>query len=110
MARDCVTLREEPAGDEALWNETSVSRIRLKEAIGRIIRSGDACTITGFALTDGTPLRTVEIRIDGGPWQPATLSPDNTPPAGKTTGSSCVSSVCEFVGSPRQGAPRASRF
>jgi hypothetical protein len=26
-------------------------------------------------LNDGTPLKSVEVRIDGGPWQAATLDP-----------------------------------
>jgi hypothetical protein len=79
MGRDYVTLREARAGDDTFWNESSVARIRLKSAIGRLTRRGDACTATGFALTDGTPLRAVEVRLDDGPWQTATLATENTP-------------------------------
>ena len=34
---------------------------------------------TGFALTDGTPLKAVEVRVDEGPWKPAVLDKRNTP-------------------------------
>jgi hypothetical protein len=29
-------------------------------------------------LNDGTPLRSVEVKVDDGPWQRATLDPANT--------------------------------
>ena len=32
----------------------------------------------GFVLNDGTPLRSVEVKVDDGPWQPAQLDPANT--------------------------------
>ena len=32
----------------------------------------------GFVLNDGTPLRSVEVQVDGGIWQPAKLDPANT--------------------------------
>ena len=35
-------------------------------------------TVTGFALNDGTPLRSVEVSVDGGPWRAAELSDENT--------------------------------
>jgi DMSO/TMAO reductase YedYZ molybdopterin-dependent catalytic subunit len=78
MARDYVTLRGDDAGGETVWNETSVSRTRLKSAIGRITRVGATLKATGFALTDGTPLRTVEVSVDGGSWKPAALDKRNT--------------------------------
>jgi DMSO/TMAO reductase YedYZ molybdopterin-dependent catalytic subunit len=78
MARDYVTLRGESVGDTTVWNETSVSRIRLKSAIGRVTRMGAAINATGFALTDGTSLKGVEVSLDGGPWKPAVLDKRNT--------------------------------
>lgn len=78
MARDYVTLRGDETGGETVWNETSVSRTRLKSAIGRITRAGTTLKATGFALTDGTPLKTVDVSIDGGPWKTATLDKRNT--------------------------------
>lgn len=79
MAREYVSLRGVDMAGETVWNESSVSRIRLKSAIGRVTRRGTACHITGFALTDGTPLKAIEVKIDDGPWRPAALWKDNTP-------------------------------
>jgi DMSO/TMAO reductase YedYZ molybdopterin-dependent catalytic subunit len=79
MARDYVTLQSEQVGDETVWYETSVNRIRLKSAIARITRTGDKLKAVGFALTDGTALKTVEVKLDDGAWKPATMWKDNTP-------------------------------
>jgi DMSO/TMAO reductase YedYZ molybdopterin-dependent catalytic subunit len=78
MARDYVTLRGQQVGDTMVWNETSVGRTRLKSAIGRLTRSGERLKATGFALTDGIGLKTVEIKVDDGPWRAATLDKRNT--------------------------------
>ena len=78
MARDYVTIREEPpaeAGGPPVWAETSVGRARLKSAPARVTRLGGQHRITGAAW--GAPIAGVEVRIDGGPWLPATL--DRTP-------------------------------
>lgn len=58
--------------------ETEVTKLNLKSVIARVRRSGSVHTILGFVLNDGTPLRSVEVQIDGGSWQPATLDPANT--------------------------------
>ena len=50
----------------------------FRSVISRVRKSGSAHTIMGFVLNDGTPLKSVEISIDGGPWQKATLDPANT--------------------------------
>jgi DMSO/TMAO reductase YedYZ molybdopterin-dependent catalytic subunit len=60
------------------WIETEVTRMRLKSVIARVRKTGGAHQILGFALNDGTPLKSVEIQIDKGRWQPATLAADNT--------------------------------
>lgn len=78
MARDYVTLLERKVGDQTLWVETSVSRMRLKSMVARLTRSGNRYTATGVVLHDGTPLRGVEVRVDDGPWRPATLDRLNT--------------------------------
>jgi DMSO/TMAO reductase YedYZ molybdopterin-dependent catalytic subunit len=79
MTRDYVTLQGRQMGGQLVWDESLVSRIRLKSAIGRVTRNADVVTITGFALTDGTPLRAVDVKIDDGPWRPAVLDSRNTP-------------------------------
>lgn len=60
------------------WYETEITRIHLKSAIARVTTAGNAHTIRGFVLNDGTPLKSVEVKIDDGPWQKATLDPANT--------------------------------
>ena len=65
-------------GPDTQWLENEVTRLQLKSVISRVRKSGSAHTIMGFVLNDGTPLKSVEISIDGGPWQKATLDPANT--------------------------------
>lgn len=58
--------------------ETEVTRMNLKSVIARVRRSGGGHQILGFVLNDGTPLKSVEVRIDDGPWQRAALDPANS--------------------------------
>jgi len=58
--------------------EAEVSKLNLKSVIARVRKSADAVTIHGFVLNDGTPLRSVEVKVDEGPWQRATLDPANS--------------------------------
>ena len=60
------------------WVETEVTRLQLKSVIARVRKTGGAHQVFGFVLNDGTPLRSVEVQIDGGAWQRATLDPANT--------------------------------
>lgn len=78
MGRDYVTLKSEAIGGETLWMETWVGRTRLKSAVARLTRTGSTFKAVGFALTDGTPLKAVEVSIDGGAWKPATMWKENT--------------------------------
>jgi DMSO/TMAO reductase YedYZ molybdopterin-dependent catalytic subunit len=63
---------------ETQWVENEITRMHLKSAIARVRSKGGAHEILGFVLNDGTPLKSVEVQIDGGPWQKATLAPSNT--------------------------------
>ena len=78
MGRDYVTLKKEMVGGEERWVENSVTKIQLKSAIVRVTRLGAQHKISGFVLTDGTPLRSVEIKIDDGPWREADLDSRST--------------------------------
>ena len=71
MARDYVTIREEDHNGETVWAETSVGRALLKSAPARVTRKDDSYRITGAAW--GGPIAKVEVKIDDGPWQPATI-------------------------------------
>ncbi len=75
MGRDYVTLKREMVGGNERWVENSVAKMNLKSAIVRVTRAGDVHTLRGFVLNDGTPLRSVEVSIDNGPWQQATIDP-----------------------------------
>lgn len=76
MARDYVTLSRRNVGGVERWEERSVTRMQLKSSIIRVTRGGRGHRITGFVLNDGTPLRSVEISIDDGPWQRAEIDPE----------------------------------
>jgi DMSO/TMAO reductase YedYZ molybdopterin-dependent catalytic subunit len=75
MGRDYVTLKREVVGGEERWVENSVARMNLKSVIVRVTNRGSSHRIAGFALNDGTPLRSIEVKIDDGPWQQATIDP-----------------------------------
>jgi DMSO/TMAO reductase YedYZ molybdopterin-dependent catalytic subunit len=60
------------------WIETEITRMHLKSVIARVRKTGGAYQILGYALNDGTPLRSVEIQIDNGPWQEATFASTNS--------------------------------
>lgn len=74
MARDYVTIREEERDGETVWTFAAVGHDRLKSAPAKVSRQGDAYQIMGAAW--GAPIGGVEVRIDDGPWQPATLLAD----------------------------------
>jgi DMSO/TMAO reductase YedYZ molybdopterin-dependent catalytic subunit len=58
--------------------ETEVTKLNLKSVIARVRKSAGAHQVLGFVLNDGTPLRSVEVKVDEGAWQRATLDPANT--------------------------------
>jgi len=60
------------------WVENEITRMHLKSAIARVRKSGNAYQVLGFVLNDGTPLKSVEVQIDGGEWKKATMDPANT--------------------------------
>jgi DMSO/TMAO reductase YedYZ molybdopterin-dependent catalytic subunit len=63
---------------ETQFIETEVTKLNLKSVIARVRRTAGAHQVLGFVLNDGTPLRSVEVKVDDGPWQRATLDPQNT--------------------------------
>jgi DMSO/TMAO reductase YedYZ molybdopterin-dependent catalytic subunit len=60
------------------WVENEVTKMHLKSAIARVTKKAGAYQVLGFVLNDGTPLKSVEVQVDNGPWQKATLDPTNT--------------------------------
>lgn len=60
------------------WVETEVTRMQLKSVIARVTKNSGAYQVFGFVLNDGTPLKSVEVSVDGGPWQAAELDKSNS--------------------------------
>ncbi len=65
-------------GPDTQWIENEVTHLQLKSVIARVRKSGDTYSVMGFVLNDGTPLKSVEVKIDNGQWEKATLDPANT--------------------------------
>ena len=72
QARWYRTVRGEMIDGEMRWNETAVTHMQLKSFIARVSRDGNRHNVLGVILNDGTPIKSVEVKIDDGPWQPAT--------------------------------------
>ena len=75
QARWYRTLKGEMIDGEMKWMETAVTHMQLKSFIARVTRDGSRHKVLGVVLNDGTPLKSVEVRVDDGPWQPATMDP-----------------------------------
>jgi DMSO/TMAO reductase YedYZ molybdopterin-dependent catalytic subunit len=73
QARWYRTLRGEMIDGELKWKETAITRMRVKSFIARVTHEGSQFKAFGFVLHDGTPLKSVEVRVDDGSWRPATM-------------------------------------
>jgi len=71
MGRDYVTMRKAQHGADTVVRFTSVGRVLLKSAPAKVARTGGQHRIVGAAW--GGPVARVEVAIDGGGWQAATL-------------------------------------
>jgi len=69
------TFKGEMVDGEMMWNETEVTHMQLKSFIARVTKDGGNCKVLGVVLNDGTPLKSVEVKVDDGPWQPAKMDP-----------------------------------
>jgi DMSO/TMAO reductase YedYZ molybdopterin-dependent catalytic subunit len=78
QARWYRTLKGEMIAGEMKWKETAITRMQLKSFIARVTRDGDHCKVLGVVLNDGTPVKSVEVKVDDGPWQPATMDPSTS--------------------------------
>lgn len=75
QARWYRTLKGEMIDGEMKWVETAITHMQLKSYIARITTEGVRYKVTGVVLNDGTPLKAVEVRVDDGAWQAATMDP-----------------------------------
>lgn len=72
MAKDYVTIRQEPRGNgEVVWTQKVVGPALLKSVTAKVTRKNGKHRIYGAAW--GRPIQRVEVRIDDGPWRPATI-------------------------------------
>ena len=78
QARWYRTLKGEMVNGEMKWKETAISRMHVKSFIARVTRTANSHNVFGVIMHDGTPIRSVEVRVDDGPWHPATLDPATT--------------------------------
>jgi DMSO/TMAO reductase YedYZ molybdopterin-dependent catalytic subunit len=75
QARWYRTLRGEMIDGEVRWKESAVTHMQLKSFIARVSKDGNRHKVLGVILNDGTPIRSVEVKVDEGQWQPATIDP-----------------------------------
>jgi DMSO/TMAO reductase YedYZ molybdopterin-dependent catalytic subunit len=68
----------EEGDPQVRWVETEVTRMQLKSVIARVRKTAGGHQVLGFVLNDGTPIKSVEVKIDDGPWRQAALDPSNS--------------------------------
>ena len=73
QARHYRTLRGETIDGEVKWTEAGITTMQPKSFLARVTKNGSQHTMLGVVLHDGSPLKSVEVRVDDGPWQPATI-------------------------------------
>jgi DMSO/TMAO reductase YedYZ molybdopterin-dependent catalytic subunit len=75
QARWYRTLKGEMINGEMKWIETAIAEMNLKSFIARVSKDGSRHKVLGVVLHDGTPIKSVEVKVDEGPWQPAAIDP-----------------------------------
>ncbi len=72
MAKDYVTIREEPReGGGTVWTQKVIGRSLIKSVPAKVTVKDGKHRIYGAAW--GAPVQRVEVRVDGGPWVGATF-------------------------------------
>ena len=75
QARWYRTLYGEKVDGETRWVERAVTHMQLKSYVARVTSAGGGYKVLGVILNDGTPIKSVEVKVDEGAWQPATIDP-----------------------------------
>jgi DMSO/TMAO reductase YedYZ molybdopterin-dependent catalytic subunit len=78
QARWYRTIRGEMIDGEMKYMETAVTHMQLKSFIARVTKDAGGYKVLGVVLNDGTPLKSVEVKVDEGQWQPAKMDPATT--------------------------------
>ena len=69
------TVKGEMIDGEMKWTESAITHMQLKSFVARVTTDGKQHKILVIVLNDGTPIRSVEVKIDEGQWLTATLDP-----------------------------------
>jgi DMSO/TMAO reductase YedYZ molybdopterin-dependent catalytic subunit len=79
MTRNYLAVRNIAGDGSPIWLDTSISKTHMKSVVARVAkrRAGNdwAFRITGPAWGGQVPIAHVDVQIDDGPWQRATLEP-----------------------------------
>lgn len=79
QVRNYLSLRSVATPDGPMWIDTSISKNRLKSIVARVTRTKRGADwqyrIAGPAWGGQTAIKAVEVSVDGGPWQAATIDP-----------------------------------
>jgi DMSO/TMAO reductase YedYZ molybdopterin-dependent catalytic subunit len=78
QARWYRTIRAVNVGGVERYMESAVTHMQLNSFVARVTRSGDQYKVVGVVLNDGTPIKSVEVKVDEGTWEPATLDSATT--------------------------------
>lgn len=77
MARNYLSLRAIETPDGPIWLDMSISRTNMKSAVARVTRRRNGARwqyrIAGAAWGGQTPIDAIEVQIDDGAWQKATI-------------------------------------
>ncbi len=83
MARNYLAMRSFDTPDGPLWLDTSISKTNMKSVVARVARrkvgGGWEYRITGPAWGGQVPIQHVDVQVDDGPWQRATLEASRGP-------------------------------
>lgn len=67
------TIKGEMIDGELKYVETAVTHMNLKSFVARVTKVEGQHKVVGVVLGDGTPIKSVEVKVDDGPWQLAEL-------------------------------------
>ena len=77
QVRNYLSLRAIQTPDGPIWIDMSISKSRLKSIVARVTRRRHdgqwMYRVAGPAWGGQVPIAKVEVQVDGGEWQPATL-------------------------------------
>jgi DMSO/TMAO reductase YedYZ molybdopterin-dependent catalytic subunit len=73
QVRNYLSLRAVETPEGPIWLDQSISKTNMKSVVARVTRRGGDFRISGPAWGGQVPIQAVEVQVDGGPWQRATI-------------------------------------